>query len=944
MQIQEDSLHNFRQEASAEDAYTGFLFLETSPLAKRYAKMDAFPVSPARTFSNIYFRPTSFEVEVSIQAVRFKLFEEKITQAFYDLNDINNLILNAKWDELADALTEYNTQYGASLVLLKKCCSVRCLDFDSAKLLFALEAIIQPWSKPHPTVVSAMIKESLNREENYIDVRRRFLSYVQKEYVNEKDKHIIIDFLDPTRGQKSSFQERLHAYSTVSCLDALHYLMTLKTHDRLKEKYLTDSVLKAWSVLSQKSNIEKIAPLLGSSEKISDYTFLRHLSSWRELESVNKHQLLTEKLMSKRLNGTFGLTTESVEVFHEDSDAPTFPLIVDNSPRVKHNSQFIKLESISVWYNTISLLQLYSKGYVVSDLAGEDLLKLLDNTVDISRIMAPEEVLAFFPNKTMDLLYSYLREAIVSGAVRSETSEFRFRKALQNIVIRQFESDIIKFIEFLNASGERVAEHLFEHANEFFLSQLFILYETPNQFIEARAQLLEWDASKNNSDISLELAKALRVDLQLNRVRDDIDDNRIYVDPIRYQYYLLKHVVKDMMTAVKRNPLGIATNKPVRDIRNPIEVIKNPQLELPKILEKAYLEFCKNKQYGVDSYIGRRIRHGTLEGNMLARIRAVVETAEEELSYTEPVFVNYLNSWLAKYIETIDYIGDELLQVRCDDKPKGCIDASIISTPKSNVVSNALGNIYEQCLLDSSLASIAYVVSLHCWRILEVDLAEAREAISNVRTSSLILDATEMHSTINPHNLDKINKICAHLNSEISKRFDKLIGWLKRPNNLSPTALLTELFDATVIEVKDHYTDFDPLIEKSGQTEFFIQGHRYHYFYDVMEILVANAAKHGHKSGELFLNLESIPHETLTGVKLTIKSSLSDDANEVEVAARIREAMNADVDNAMVTEGFTGIRKIRSMVVNVDELNGFDCQVVNGSIVATLQAFMNSLA
>jgi hypothetical protein len=51
---------------------------------------------------------------------------------------------------------------------------------------------------------------------------------------------------------------------------------------------------------------------------------------------------------------------------------------------------------------------------------------------------------------------------------------------------------------------------------------------------------------------------------------------------------------------------------------------------------------------------------------------------------------------------------------------------------------------------------------------------------------------------------------------------------------------------------------------------------------------------------------------------------------------RIENAMNAEIGDAMVKDGQSGIRKLRGLVEDVEEINGFHCRYEGDLVIFTI--------
>src|ERR1700730_4576265 len=95
--------------------------------------------------------------------------------------------------------------------------------------------------------------------------------------------------------------------------------------------------------------------------------------------------------------------------------------------------------------------------------------------------------------------------------------------------------------------------------------------------------------------------------------------------------------------------------------------------------------------------------------------------------------------------------------------------------------------------------------------------------------------------------LTQAREFCRELNTLTDEKFRALSRWFTRPANLAPSATVQLLLDATLDEVKGHFPDYEPQIERTGFADLELIGMYYHHVYDFMYVVIYNAAKHGKK-------------------------------------------------------------------------------------------------
>ncbi|HCR1869686.1 TPA: hypothetical protein ONC23_004529, partial [Enterobacter hormaechei subsp. xiangfangensis] len=98
----------------------------------------------------------------------------------------------------------------------------------------------------------------------------------------------------------------------------------------------------------------------------------------------------------------------------------------------------------------------------------------------------------------------------------------------------KYNSDIVALCEYIYHKSVEVAEYTYEVFTEDFLARLSHVIKRTPQITETRAALHKWMGEKTGKKAFTDRARTLLIDHQINRVRNEIDDNRIYVDGARF--------------------------------------------------------------------------------------------------------------------------------------------------------------------------------------------------------------------------------------------------------------------------------------------------------------------------------------------------------------------------------------------------------------------------
>ncbi|KAA6489929.1 hypothetical protein DXT98_05995 [Agrobacterium sp. ICMP 7243] len=928
----EETFANLRRETSISDAYAVYQFLE-SPLARGFAKVDAFPARPHRTSAFNFFGPAPIAHELTAQRVRIENNKEKILQAIKHLKALNTAFIRDEDAEIANQIRSISSQFGYSLFFLKKILSIKHLRTNNHDVNQAIQLYVSAFNTPRRNIIAVAIEDSIDPSGSYPKTRKSFIGFIAQGRFDKPTDAIITDHFHPALANESSASAVLQAYGIISIIDVAFFLLArnediLSVITERDQPFLVQAVpaelRKAWTADFDNLDLSVFTRHDDDDPKFFEYNFFRHTSAWNEYRNVERYRRWVEVVVGNRLNG---LATRSLS----RTIAPALPQVSFTltdlwKTECKAPLQIAAFDPLSggCFHRTIALMSMIEAGETSEDMTGNELLALLDKTVDVAHWASAVELSSFLSERPKDWLFRYLKAALIHDALETSVSGHRLRKTIENVVIEQFGGNIVKFTDFLYSQGQHVGSHCYHTCTESFLVQLYRLFGSSNDVVEARAALLEWYSERTNAAHLADRAKSLRLDIKLRKVRDDIDDNRIYVDPLRFIQWLSDTIGPDLRSAIPLLSEWPQQVVSASDLANPVAPIQHPELRLGFLLNQAFTEFCSNKFYGVDSYIGRRIRHGTLRGTMVPEMRSLLDGFRAQNLLTEPQACAKFETWMINYEAIIKALGLELLQIRSDSKGKGAILSNIGGSAKYNTVKLAIESVAKLLTLENPVPNAIALIPEYCWLILEIDLKKIRAELQRVRDEEILIDPTHFLSDCEAQNTRAVTELCRNLNEAVSRKFSTLSLWLTRPTNISPSTTLALLFKAVIVEVKEQIPGYDPVVTELGISDLDLYGNRYHYVYDILYILVYNAARHGNPRGKLiFTTIAGESVGSNATFEVTVMSELKGGDLISEVEEKIQAAMTADIENAMVVEGFSGIRKIRTLAAQLDEISHF---------------------
>lgn len=945
--ISRQAMIRLKNQASNSDLELAFQFLISNPSARHVPLAPIFPANIEDSATAPYLGDNRLDAELAVQKARFDSSEQELLRAISSIKHINEAVFERDSARVSELIQKHTDDFGLSLFMMRKALSLRHTEFGQSADL-GLHSAIDPFLSKRRHLIAVAFEDSIDEQLSYIRVRRTFLSHIKNGRISRAISPVLQDFMSPFSWQVDQSPNPLEAYSRWGVLDSLEFLTRYlnEKSSRFDEvlaakirNAISSAVQHQWEDAFSKYGIKDVVDLLKGDQAFGEYRLFRHSLAWSEFKCVLDYRHQIETSFGNRLSGLFQ---------NRDTDRLIIDPNITEASQLLSSEQFSKLPVLPINLKTcgtfhrslalIGTLNVNDSSLRVDN--GQDLMKLLDQTMDISLLLSGPELSKFLPSRSDDRLYEYLRTALRYDAEENRVSDHAYRRATQDIVSQEYDSDIVEFARYLDGDAPNVAEHFFATCNEYFLTELYLLFEDSNAVIDAQANLLEWyGESREDEDAALR-AKSHRLNLRLRKVRGSIDDTRIYVDQLKFQYWAMDEIAAQLRELTSFGDVLIDSEDSFPNLNDPIGAVENPRVKLFQMLDIAYREFCTNEFYGVDSYIGRRIRHGTLHGVLVAELKEPVDAIVEQFAYTAPEFSSFVEHWYARVESVVKTYGFELLRVRSSERKQGLIVPTVGDSDKRSIALNMLNSVASTLASDRSIGvAISYIYDF-CWLLLEIDLKRLRAAA--LASQHELVIRSNQHISGTGSELDgQILDASRHLNTELQQRFEHLIGWLTRPSNVSPSATLSLLFQAVILEVQGRYQGSLPKCIEVGETGIDMFGHRFHAFYDVLFVLVDNAVRHGNRAGELRFEVRSsTATQAISKITMSITSGFKP-GNEIASREAITKAMNSNIGSAMLEDRNSGLRKIRVLVEEVDELSDFE---VNFSTSAVSFSVVMSLA
>jgi len=773
-------------------------------------------------------------------------------------------------------------------------------------------------------VAVSSVVHSYSHDQNILTIKRSILNIVDRGAVNRFSRMIARLPVQPFAKSQEDLAAFLSEVEKCSLIDAI-ILAKFNAHlfDITDYPAITDVAMS----LGQSALFNQLVATFDDDDKENEYTFFKQCSAWLEYEPVRQYRIL--------LDNYFDASRDEVGDIHEAlsrtlldwvGDATLADLVGAVQFTQHHHLGLAKLE-LSGFATRSAIFNYWlhkSEGQIGFE--KKDLLTLMGLTQELARTV-PIKPTRAAARLTQDQLVRLILLLLLAKRSKNELDSFHLRKLLEEIAFRDHEGSLVKLVSAYETTHPYVAEYIYDIATEDFLAKLNKIAPHRADIPEIRASLHEWMAAFRKDEYFLQRARAVRIDHQLNRVRNEIDDHRIYVDPSRFSSWLEDEMMIELngaLTSTGTGKKGVSVNC--------------DETLLSLVITESYNTFCSNAVFGIASYIGRRIRHGTFHGHLYSSvIHSIERNSKFHALLRTSQFAEKWDGWKSRYNKAVEAIIRDRLHVHSKAKPLGLLQPEVYGPGKQEILSAAVKNISTNYIETNSVAGIDQTIIDYCWRLAESDLAVVTKYLRAQQTPLKNLGFLE--NEVLPAALPREAKLAEAFQRELELLIDRklaaMFGWFKRPTIVAPKASVSLLFDAIVAEVKDTIPDFALQADDPAEGEDELVGSVYHLVYDSLAVVVTNAAKHGDRTRPARRRFQ-ISQGRDKRLVVEITSSISTSEDPKEVSAIIEQRKRADFQDANLYQGKSGISKLKLLAQQRPDFSLEQYEVVGNDVKVRL--------
>ena len=594
---------------------------------------------------------------------------------------------------------------------------------------------------------------------------------------------------------------------------------------------------------------------------------------------------------------------------------------------------------------TTAVLNRLRNGERLSSLSSHSVRMLLAYTSGFSQILTVEELEDLRDSAASEEsnVIVFLSMVMLNQKNPDEDLAFDLRMEFQDLIKDSFDSDIIQFLRWLNEKTSNLCPVIIELCDISFLERLYTMNDSFSKVLEERERICRWASiAFDNSELKA-IADRIVLDAKVKSIRGEIDETRIFVDVVRYQQWaqdtigpILKKFERVIMVSrsTEKEITGISDNRPVEKGAPTMGI----DYWFDHACKLAFKEFCHNKIFGIDSYLSRRIRHGTLAGTLVVPIQEIVDSFKEKFGYSlNQNDRKALENLLYVYRNHVSHIRDDLLHFRSTEKPNGLLfPISVANDSRNNMKSEFRDQIVGLLLDKYNATSLCPLFLDFCWNLITADLIRVQKELKHYFTSSI---RPQLRSIASRNRSNNDWRYLAHeLDQTAEGLMDTLSSWFTKSEGTSMTVNAEELVTVVVEEVGNYVPTYGRQYNmiKGGLENLF--GFTYQTVYDVLFVLFHNIAQHADSEAEAVVESEFVvlDDSKQKGFMMKVTSKNRRDVDDETVRDLIRNALTQqNTQDSMIREGNSGLNKVQAILQAVSPNSTFEWKVENGKCSIT---------
>lgn len=465
------------------------------------------------------------------------------------------------------------------------------------------------------------------------------------------------------------------------------------------------------------------------------------------------------------------------------------------------------------------------------------------------------------------------------------------------------------------------------------------------QVLEERREICGFLTVIDKEDIEAHQQEVLEISRELT-VLDGlrrIDSSRVHVDVDS----LSRIVKRDLADSFQRYTSIIDKNGRSSDLdfktilkdllhreSQPKYLLEMPVSETDELLismiRRAREMFLFDVPHGLDSYLSKRIRHGSIVGFLRspAEREGMVSQRNSDGSYrlsgtwadklSDPFLRTNLAEAIGAFSRNIDQylvrLKDVLLHVRSDSKPLGLFDIPL--TPPTYLIIRSVAS------AEKSIDSFVDIIFRSLWALLGPSLVQAQELLRGetlrfVSEQFRVLRARAQATLRDGDDRAEFDGAAGAASAAMQVAITTAATWFEPWESTPRDFTLGEILDIAIASVRATTRDFSPSVSITESDGFMFSTFAFPVISDILYIAFGNIAGHSNlgSSPNVWLSLKRLQSGTRLLLRIENEVALVESEHDfLERLSALREQMGSGQAPSWVRrEGGSGLYKLASI-------------------------------
>lgn len=896
----------------------GALLKGENGLINSGSRRDQRAPTSADLYSIVRFRALDWRSEVAYSAGFLNSLKQKAIQALSIMRPLSR-IETLEADASLQLLHSLAKSHGASNFLSYKLAYVRSaveLSPDQLARVTEIEGEIQHRNSPG-LHFSAL--ENLSSQVSIFVVARRRIGVLIERVQGDFRRSITLHNFIPTPLDEEDVAGFLLRSTESSIVDTLYAIITIfnLTDDFANAKFELEArlgidivdAIKDLIDFASKATDEGVVTDFYRSQNEDDYASLnvyRISAAFLERRRYAMYRNTLDRVIGARL-----LADVLGDKFHKYGERA----LSGHDQLFSPNGEVIQKEELCItldpFYRTVLFLDFLKNRENILTMTQAQVKFIFENTTGLDSLLVEGEMRALYLTAPEDLkgFLTVLALALYRKKSVDPDVDFEFRSDLISYVQSAHQGSILAFINDLLDDSPAIATYLVGSLDEVTLEKMYTLVRNASDASRIQMEILRAVGRKLNSIDYLVQADAILTRSKVSKLQQYFDSSRMYVDSVSMHKWLDANptIATEQFRSANRKTQArniSGDTSPEQFAKLLLQQIDDEEYLIQQIVKDAFEQFCLNNEFGIQSYLGRRIRHNTLQGVMIETVDAILGRPEHQAIKQTPGVRNSIQSWLSSYGAMIEKLRREQLQFKSN---QSLFTASLDF--KDPTTAENVRQLYSALRVSAGADLLNELVISFCWKQITPQLESASRYI---KTTLL----NEASSSIDHHfsrfaSSQAENRLKSDLHEALSDVFKKVASWFQVPQTGFITTSVRDLVHIILIDLGKAVND----VEFVGDAlDLKFTGISVHRIYDCLAVLLQNAYKHGKESSKIVVSANvkgKTPSTALTNVTMNISQDVVDEEFE-RSKSRIKQAMESrEAGSDMVTEGYTGIKKLK---------------------------------